>query len=60
MQCLFQWLDQNAKDGETVSIGSEGYFKATVDVVDGLKVMNFIPDEEVTNLAKGDEAIGSN
>lgn len=59
MQSLFQWLDVNAKEGEQTAIGSEGYFKATVDVVDGLKVMNLIPDEEVTNLAKSDGEISN-
>lgn len=57
MQSLFTWLDVNAKDGETVSLTLAGYFEAKVDVQDGLKIMNLIPDEEVTNLAKGDGEI---
>jgi hypothetical protein len=54
---LITWLDTCAKEGEQVSIGLDGKFEATVDVVDGIKVFNFIPDEEITNIAKSDAEI---
>lgn len=54
-QTLFDWLDTNAKEGETVSIVKDGLFEARVDVdSNGIKIMNLIPSEEVTNLAKSD------
>ena len=54
-QTLFDWLDTNAKEGETVSVVKDGLFEARVDVdSNGIKIMNLIPSEEVTNLAKSD------
>lgn len=53
-QTLFEWLDTNAKDGETVTVVKDGLFEARVDVDNGIKIMNLIPSEEVTNLAKSD------
>ena len=56
-KALKQYLDEYAKEGETVILRSQGKFDATVDVIDGVKVMNFIPDEEITNIAKSDAEI---
>ena len=56
-QVLISYLDQNATEGDQFALELDGYFSATVDVVDGIKVFNFVPDEEITNLAKGDGEI---
>lgn len=49
-----KWLDENAKEGDTVGAEMSGLFTVKVDVIDGKKVMNFCPDEELTNLIKDD------
>lgn len=57
IEVLRQWLDANASTEGTVSVGIENFFEATVDVVDGIKIFNFIPTEEITNIAKSDADI---
>lgn len=54
VEVLKQWLDANASPDGTVKVVLDNYFEATVDVVDGIKVFNFIPAEEITNIAKND------
>ena len=56
-QVLISYLDQNATEGDQFALELDGYFSATVDVVEGIKVFNFVPDEEITNLEKGDGEI---
>lgn len=51
---LRTYLDQNALEAEPFEVELEGFFTANVNVVDGIKIFNFIPDEEVTNIAKSD------
>lgn len=57
IEVLKQWLDSNASTDGTISVGIENFFEATVDVVDGIKIFNFIPSEEITNIAKSDADI---
>lgn len=52
--CLLQWLDVNAKEGESVEIENEGYFVASVDIEDGQKIFSVIPDGAMKRLVKGD------
>ena len=54
---LYKWLDENAKEGSSVEIDLEGVFKATVEVIDGKKVMSIEPSGEVKTLIKDDTSI---
>lgn len=52
---LKAWLDaQEVSNDVTVSLELDGFFKASVTLIDGKKVMTFSADEEVTNLVKDD------
>jgi hypothetical protein len=54
---LYKWLDENAKEGSTVEIELDGVFKATVEVVDGKKVIAIDPAGEVKTIIKDDSGI---
>lgn len=54
---LKKWLDENAKEGETVSIEVEGLFQARVAIENGEKVFAIEADGEIKNLIKDDAAI---
>lgn len=51
---ISDFLDQNAKDGETLNVECEGYFVASVDVINGENVKAFIPDGAMKRLIKDD------
>ena len=53
---LYDFLDQNAVEGEKFVLSHEGYFEASVEVVDGEKVMNLIPDGAIKRLIKDDDS----
>ena len=53
-ECLIAALDANAQEGSSYTIEHPGFFIASVDVVDGKKVMSFIMEEEVSNIIKND------
>lgn len=55
-QLLYDFLDQNAVEGEKFTLTHEGYFEASVEVVDGEKVMTFIPDGAIKRLIKDDDS----
>lgn len=57
MEQLYKWLDENAKEGSTVSVELESVFSASVEVVDGKKVFAVEPAGEVKTLIKDDAAI---
>ena len=52
---LRNWLDsQEVSEDTTVALELDGFFKASVTIIDGAKIMTFSADEEVTNLVKDD------
>ena len=57
---LKDFLDQNAVEGSTFELKHDPYFVATVDVIDGEKVMSFIPDGAVKRLIKDDDSSSEN
>ena len=54
---LHKWLDENAKEGETVSIEADGLFQARVAIEGKEKVFAIEPDGEIKNLIKDDASI---
>ena len=54
---LYKWLDENAKEGETVEIELDGIFQAKVEVIDGVKVFALDPAGEVKTIIKDDASI---
>lgn len=56
-EVLKRWLDLSASDSEAASIHMNGMFTATVEVVNGEKVMTFVPEEELSNLIKDDASL---
>ena len=54
---LKKWLDENAKEGEEVTIEQDGVFQARVAVEGGEKVFAIEPDGEIKVLIKDDAAI---
>ena len=54
---IHKWLDENAKEGEEMSIELPGTFQARVAVEGGEKVFALEPDGEVKQLIKDDAAI---
>ena len=54
---LYKWLDENAKEGETVEIDLDGIFNAKVEIVDGVKVFALDPAGEVKTIIKDDASI---
>lgn len=54
---LKKWLDENAKEGETVSLECVGLFQARVGVEGGEKVFSIEADGEIKNIIKDDAAI---
>ena len=57
---LKDFLDQNAVEGSTFELKHDPYFVATVGVIDGEKVMSFIPDGAVKRLIKDDDSSSEN
>lgn len=55
MEVFVDFLDQNANENNKFSVEHEGFFVATVEVVDGEKVMNLIPDGAMKRLIKDDD-----
>lgn len=53
---LLDFLDQNATEGETFTVEEEGYFLATVDIVNGEKVKSIQPAGAIKRLIKDDES----
>lgn len=54
---LYKWLDENAKEGETVEIELDSIFTAKVEIVDGEKVFAIDPAGEVKTVIKDDSSI---
>lgn len=54
---LIDWLDTNAKEGEEVEVVLDGYFKASVIIENGKKIMSFVPDGNIKRLIKDDAAL---
>ena len=59
-ELLFEYLDQNAKEGEPFEVVLDGYFTTSVEVIDGEKVKSFIPDGAMKRLIKDDDAASEN
>lgn len=57
MSQLKKWLDENAKEGQIVSVELDGIFQGRVEVQNGVKVFAVEPDGEIKNLIKDDAAI---
>lgn len=53
-ECIIAALDANAVEGSTYTIEHPGFFVASVDIIDGQKVMSFVMEEEVSNIIKND------
>ena len=56
---LYKWLDENAKEGEEVSIELDGVFTAKVNIEDGKKIFAIIPSGEVKTIIKDDASISA-
>jgi len=54
---LKRWLDQNAREGEEVSVIEEGFFVASAVVENGEKVFSVVPDGAMKKIIKDDAAI---
>lgn len=54
---LKKWLDENAKEGQIISVELDGIFQGRVEVQNGVKVFAVEPDGEIKNLIKDDAAI---
>lgn len=59
IQVLTDWLDKNALPDGTVEVELDNIFVAEVQVKNGVKIFNFIPSEEVTNICKSDADISA-
>lgn len=57
MSQLKKWLDENAKEGQIISVELDGIFQGRVEVQNGVKVFAVEPDGEIKNLIKDDAAI---
>lgn len=51
-EAIYAYLDAVAVEGEDVTLEHENFFSATVSVRDGIKVMTFAMNEEVSNIIK--------
>lgn len=56
-EMLRKWLDENAKEGEEVSIQQDGVFEARVAIENGEKIFAIEPAGEVKIIIKDDAAI---
>ena len=56
-EMLHKWLDENAKEGEVVSVEAEGIFEARVAIEGGEKVFSIEPAGEIKMLIKDDASI---
>lgn len=56
MESIKECLDTNASESEEFVLSHEGFFKASVTIEDGEKVMSFLPDGAMKTLIKDDEA----
>lgn len=54
---LKQFLDANASETESVDIELPGFFTASVEVVDGVKVMSITPGDTIKQIIKDDAAL---
>lgn len=54
---IIDWLDLNAKEGEEVEFNLDGYFKASVIVEGGKKIMSLVVDGAIKRLIKDDAAL---
>jgi hypothetical protein len=54
---LIDWLDENAKEDEEVEVELDGFFKASVVIDGGKKIMSFVPDGAIKRLIKDDAAL---
>ena len=52
-----KYLDENAKEGETVGVKLDGIFQARVAIENGIKVFALEADGLIKVLVKDDEAI---
>ena len=57
LQQIYNWLDQNAKENEEVTLEQDGVFQARVAVENGEKVFALEPAGEIKMLIKDDAAI---
>ena len=57
MEQLYKWLDENAKEGETVEIELDGIFNAKVEIENGVKIFAIDPAGEVKTVIKDDSAL---
>ena len=57
MSQLKKWLDENAKEGETIMVEQDGLFQGRVAIEGGEKVFAIEPDGEIKNIIKDDAAI---
>lgn len=56
-ECISNWLNDNAREGEVIEIGEEGIFKASVAVEGGEIVKSMVPEGDAKILIKGDSQI---
>lgn len=54
VECLFEFLDQNASETAEVELDLSTAFIAKVTVEDGVKIMSLTPSGEMKTLVKGD------
>lgn len=59
IETIINWLRDNVKDGEPVTLELEGVFSATAEVVDGEIEIGIVPDGKVKQLIKDDLAIAN-
>lgn len=54
---VYEWLDVNAKEGEVVSVDSDGYFEAAVEIENGHKIFALTPGAVAKQIIKDDLSI---
>ena len=54
VDCIYEFLDQNAQENNAVELEVPGYFVAKVSVKDGIKSMSLTPSGEMKTLVKSD------
>lgn len=57
MRYLKMYLDTNAKDGEVLDLVLDDYFKASVAIEDGIKVMSVVPCGHAKSKIKNDDIV---
>lgn len=56
-KAIFEFLDQNASEEEPVVLKLDNFFEATIEVIDGEKVISIVPGGEIKKRIKDDSKI---